>query len=806
MALFLVFVSQPAVVECAQHEASYVPWSGWWWPSTQGGLVTGSDYRGHPSPLEKYDYVTSGRINGPATQYGRSHYYDKDALFWEGLCFAWAAASILEPEPAHKGIYNGTVFRVGDKKGLLTAACDGTLYNRYPFDKPEEFHRILEDFIHQQKVPIIMDLGITGEIWNYPVFKYDMDYKESGNTRHYTVKIYYVDDHVQPDYVGARIHTETHYYYLALGGNNIIGSDWEGASKSYHPKNASEPFGVECRNPGIDVDIVREIASANGDPYEGNDSSENAAALESGYYSLVAIGTDWFKVALKSGDSLDIRLMAGVETAARGDGGFALRIYNPWQELMEETPVDELGSGRILLKAKETGEYCLEIEPLAPSKEPFYDLSLQRILPFEGIFPLKPAGLWYTGVALLDPDSGAGRVEMTLVGEEGFPLVSYNNSSVNHLLGITETDFGLSCSERGYIRVYSDSPLKGLHTTRSVWTPRMSGSNIIPAERAASDLFFPYLDYNGCKTRIGIINLGNQAEEVSRSFYGPEGETVYEDSIELAPGQKRVEYLSDIISGAVSMHAFAASGRDCLVGYLEFWSVSSFQYRAAALVPVPLERTAKLIIPHIASGIEWPPHGYWRTDIAVMNTGDVDSQVTFTAYGALGEEIAGAAHLLRPNQAFEEEAANIFPQISAADIAAVRVCSDSQPLCGFIRFRLEDGYQSAGVPMTGPGESTLYLSHLACIDSWHTGIGLMNAGYIPTEVSFSLMDANGNVLAEESRFLKPNQRFADTVKGLFGPDIPPDARYLRAESITGQPLCGLYLMMTGLWMNGGVME
>mgnify|MGYP006910732115 CR=1 FL=1 len=110
--------------------------------------------------------------------------------------------------------------------------------------------------------------------------------------------------------------------------------------------------------------------------------------------------------------------------------------------------------------------------------------------------------------------------------------------------------------------------------------------------------------------------------------------------------------------------------------------------------------------------------------------------------------------------------------------------------------------------MTGPAGSTLYLSHLACIDSWHTGIGLMNAGYIQTEVIFSLMGEKGDVLAETRCLLKPNQRFADTVKGLFGSDFAPEARYLRAESISGQPLCGLYLMTTGdgLWMNGGVME
>ena len=810
--IFLAALLLPVGGMCATCEANHVPWSGYWWPFQSGELVRGYYPRWAPSPLAKYDYVTSGTYNGPAMRYGTDHYYDSDAPMWYGLCLCWAAASILEDEPVHKGIYEGTAFCVGDKKGLLTATYTGVSLLSYSVDNPVGLHQVLEEFIHQEGTPFIMDLGTDGEIWNYPVFEYDSGYTQDGNTRHYTVKIYYVDDNVSPDYVGTESRTAIYHYYFVMNGDEVVDSGWEDGSETNHPVSAYIPYGAGgFIDNGLDYGKVKEIVDTNGDSYEGNDSFENAAALVNGYYSLIAIGTDWFRTALEKGDTLDMRLMADVEAARWGDGGFALRIYNPRQELLEEIPVDELESGRILFEAEETGDYYLEIEPLLPSKEPFYDLSLQRILAFQGIFPLKPAGLWYTGIALLDPDCGAGRVDMTLVGEDGFPRVSYLDPSTSYLLGITEVNFGLSCPDRGYIRVYSDSPLKGLHVVKSSWDPRMSGSDIIPAQRASGDLFFPHLVVEAwkCDPRVGIINLGDQTEDVSRSIYGPEGETIYEDSIELAPGQKRVEHVSDITSGAVSMSVHATGGRDCLVGYLEFWSGPMFQYRTGALVPAPLERKTELIVPHIASGVEWPPHGYWRTDIVVMNTGDVDSQVIFTAYDDSGEEIASAAHVLKANQAFKEEAADIFPQAHAGDIASVRIISDGQLLSGFVNFRLEDGYQSAGVPMTGPGESTLYLSHLACIDSWHTGIGLMNAArYIQTEVVFSLMDATGDVLAETSRSLKPNQRFANTVKGLFGSDFSPDARYLRAESVTGQPLCGLYLMTTGagMWMNGGVME
>ena len=87
--LILLSLGRATPAECSVYEADYIPWSGWWWPFFEGGLVTGEGYNGRPAPLEKYDYVTSGTYYGPASQYGWANYYDEGALDWYGLCFAW---------------------------------------------------------------------------------------------------------------------------------------------------------------------------------------------------------------------------------------------------------------------------------------------------------------------------------------------------------------------------------------------------------------------------------------------------------------------------------------------------------------------------------------------------------------------------------------------------------------------------------------------------------------------------------------------------------------------------------------------
>lgn len=785
--IFLILVLWVFFVEaesrCATYEADYVPWSGYWWPFTGGGLVTGAGYRGHPSPLEKYDYVTCGIYYGPATSYGMQHYYNKDALSWEGMCFCWAAAAILEEEPVHKGIYEGTAFLIGDKKGLLTVAYHGTLYNRYSINSPVEFHGVLEDFVRYQKAPIIMDLGTDGEIWNYPVFKYDIDYTQDGNIRHYTTKIYYASDGVKPDFVGTLVSTTTYYYYFVLDGEgNITESGWEGESVNAPPVNASEPFGTECKNPGVDYEQVLGIVTTVDDPYEKNDSFEDAALLSSGGYKLLAINSDYFRVALEMGDRLNIRVVA------EGEGDVSLRTYNPEREFMEETP----GSEEQVIEADKTGEYFLEIIPLEQSDEPGYELFLMQRLPSQGIFPVNPSGLWCTGIALLSPDNDIGRSIICLVDKDGFPQTSYNErSSERHLLGTLETSFGLSSTGNGYIRVDSDSPLWGLQVSTD-GDYLMLGSNLIPISKASAEVFFPHFARTGgWQTSFGLINVGDQTEEILRQSYSEEGQILASDTIELAPGEK-VEndtfYIGILTTDARSMSASTMSNRDSLVGYIKFLN-PSFGSRARAIVPLATEGDTELVVPHIASG------GNWWTGIALMNTGNGDSTVTFSVYDVEGNQIGAVEHILKAKQNLVREASNIFAGSVAGEIASMKVVSqNSQPLCGLLLYGSTQELQLAGLPIRPAAASPLYLSHLACFDPWWTGIGLMNASEVPADISFSLFNGKGDFLGVRTHHLNPNQRLASTVKGLFGDDISQTAMYLKIESAGGQPVSGIYLI------------
>jgi hypothetical protein len=238
------------------------------------------------------------------------------------------------------------------------------------------------------------------------------------------------------------------------------------------------------------------------------------------------------------------------------------------------------------------------------------------------------------------------------------------------------------------------------------------------------------------------------------------------------------------------MGASTVSGRDCLAGYIKFLNPSSAS-KGRALVPLAMEKDTELVAPHIASG------GYWWTGIAVMNTGDDDSIVTFSAYNMEGNLIGVAEHFMKAKQNLVQEASNIFSGLPAGEIASMRIISqNSRPLSGFLLYGSTDGLQLAGIPIRSAVLSPVYLSHLACIEPWWTGIGLMNVSDVPADITLTLFNDDADFLSAQTHRLNPNQRLAGTIKGLFSADVSKSARYLKIESDAGQPVSGIYLIGT----------
>ncbi|MBW2022192.1 MAG: hypothetical protein JRI51_04885 [Deltaproteobacteria bacterium] len=448
----------------------------------------------------------------------RSHYYDPNAPHWYGLCYAWAVAAIMEEEPIHPGIYNGVLFRVGDKKALLTVLYDGARHNAYDIKDPVEFQHVLETFIKDRQQPIVMDLSSNDEVWNYPVYKYSISYRTEGDLRHYTTTIYYASDQVPPDFRGTLESSKTYYYWFRLSGNNIIDSGWEYGSESRRPKLAFEPLYPIEKGNGIDADKVHEIVNTVDDPYEDNNTLEDATPATSGRYEMLSLDEDWLKVNLRTGD----RLKAMIEWE---DGAKLSAQFLGTGQRVEA----EMAEGQWLsYVAAEDGDHYIRVSTGSPDNESEYSIYIDQGLGYEAFFPIYQPGGWANGLSLITPQStGDSRTILCVMSEGGLPLRSRGQEPEGYIGGILEEDFGISVSDKGYLRVDSDVPILGMGMEIS-GDYFAFGEDLIPRTAAASELFLPHFaGVHGLtgewRTYFGLINIGEENEDIVLTAYGENG-------------------------------------------------------------------------------------------------------------------------------------------------------------------------------------------------------------------------------------------------------------------------------------------
>ncbi len=253
----------PAAFAQDQASANHTPWSGYWWSLKEGELFRG--YRpGEPAPMQKYDQY-AGQGN-QATSWEGSNHYLPGGQGWEGHCHAWAAAAIMEEEPGTSQA-GGIQFNIGDNKGLITechyqdqASFHGTRCNAvgdaaYADLTPQQLIDVLHMYIRDQGVPVVMDLEAGPQVWNYPVYQYQI----SGNQ----IAIWAADDGVDYDFTG----TQPLQKVYTFSGNS-----WVGQSVQDHPDFAWFPTVAVGGNPHVDIAKVREIAKLN-DPGPGGGDS-----------------------------------------------------------------------------------------------------------------------------------------------------------------------------------------------------------------------------------------------------------------------------------------------------------------------------------------------------------------------------------------------------------------------------------------------------------------------------------------------------------------------------------------------------
>lgn len=265
-------------------ESRTKPWSSWWFPLRDRYLFEGSEKR--LSPLEKYDLFVSlsrGKEMKSAA-FERDNIYDPRAIGWEGLCDAWAAASLMEKEPRRPVMLNGVEFGVGDLKALVVKSYENLeglrqFGQRFNGDRvglfddihAEQFHRLVQYQLFERAQPFIMDKDPGPSVWNIPVWRGTSEIvadPSDPGVMHVTTWLVGASPFVESyDFVGT-LSVGFEYTYDLKGKLqpdglfHVESGEWTGESLDFHPDFLTilpEEKVRHSRNPQIDSAIVDEI-------------------------------------------------------------------------------------------------------------------------------------------------------------------------------------------------------------------------------------------------------------------------------------------------------------------------------------------------------------------------------------------------------------------------------------------------------------------------------------------------------------------------------------------------------------------
>jgi hypothetical protein len=276
------YALQPDLPPRASAELEVKPWSGWWWPASDG---EGPTYFAPNSPLDKYDrYVTLATGEDPATRVWERQRIYYPTSGWAGHCNGFAAAALLEPEPTQAREVLGITFSVGDLKGLLTDYHfgDGVAWSYgdegEPSVNPADFHRMLLSWMEAQGKGFVVtfDLG-GGQVWSYPAYRFESEWGPDADTPgvwHVKTTLWMADMDVPVNFVGTKPYPgpqgQTFEYTLEGDPRGPTGGVWTGGSgrgrfaqpgRIWYPEPSTRNVDRELTSPNLDRQTVENILS-----------------------------------------------------------------------------------------------------------------------------------------------------------------------------------------------------------------------------------------------------------------------------------------------------------------------------------------------------------------------------------------------------------------------------------------------------------------------------------------------------------------------------------------------------------------
>lgn len=800
--LVMVFVTGNALGE--EYSADNTPWSGYWWPHWRGGLSTGTGYWGHPSPLEKYHLLKDGVMFGEAISWYNENNYDPDVPTWWGLCGEWAMAASYEHIDFYPSSENNIIFRVGDKKGLMTLAHNDDLLVKGDGTQPENFHYWLLNYIRDKGEIFVADLVTGEESWNYPIYKYDMENVVGQNQESVTVTVYYAEDNVHPDIMGIVEDSKTYTYNLTLNGEGqIVGGEWTGDSIGDYPERMYYTLVPNSKTDGLDYQEILRIAQAKDDFLESGDAAVN---ISPGNYNLILMDMDRYEIACMPGDTVLIELVR--QEGSQEDISYSIK--NTEGTVIIEGVISENNEPVTLNTVVNSTSLIIELSQSDYSDPNIYSLNFDILKNHQQNIPYVPKSGDWSGFAVTNLSDteisdlevisydADGRSIQTLLGplrlasgKKELFLFDALNYRKHELLETTSL-----CIKSG--SKFHVLNLYGNHSgsMASFVQGNLKGNRVVLPDTA--DVLNTSMSMFG-----GISNETFNSDEITINIYSQNGQLKRNVAASLSPGASM-----PIKPGLTPFFNIPDNGWIEVNGQSNS-VLSGFQYiregvSSESIFALPVNSENK-VVAHI------PNPDRWITRLTLINPNDSDNQITLHLAGAKGDTSEDIVLSTEPQEKIVVDIGELFGKHHGEPLYhSILLVTGTKPFAGYYTFTTVEGQDQAHFPLL---DSTHFSNELVLphypheSDSdttfWWTGIGIINPSSNTITVRALPFDTSGNLLETEITLLTIASGYYEAmlVRSLF-PDIYPDISAIKFEAQNSEQTIGGFYLYGNKSSNG----
>jgi hypothetical protein len=250
-------------------------WSCWYWPFNE---TLPPNLYGTNEVLARYDAFTGAASRAWEYDHHGPSFNQPD---WGGHCHACAGVSVWECMPLSNRVCAGVTFRVRDLAALMTEAyyndTQATEISEYR-PTPGLLWRYLrqeilgQNSMHGHAMALIGNLTPQrGEIWNYPIYQYTVNYTQalSGGTYSGIVTLVYADDSkpAYADSLGLSSGSVSYQFSGVSFDANQVPLDsgsWAGNDPSLYPTSIWRPYYAASwtnyvANPELDGTFLTQI-------------------------------------------------------------------------------------------------------------------------------------------------------------------------------------------------------------------------------------------------------------------------------------------------------------------------------------------------------------------------------------------------------------------------------------------------------------------------------------------------------------------------------------------------------------------